>query len=170
MVWYITLKAQRTKENNNNKPDITKIKHFCSMKETNKKTKATLWEKNICKSQVWHKTYIQKYLYVFLEKLSKPSQHARKACYSIEAPILTLFVNLAGAMELHQQVHLLIFCLYSITQTTTLMHNLSTSGCQYLHFFIWGFFWPLKALTPAVQSRSTRGLTSLDSSPPSDGS
>lgn len=34
------------KENNNNKLDITKIKYFCSMKETMQKTKGTPWEKN----------------------------------------------------------------------------------------------------------------------------
>lgn len=46
------------------------------MKETNKKTKGTPWEKNICKSQVWHKTYIQKN--AFLEKLSKPANMEEK--------------------------------------------------------------------------------------------
>lgn len=46
------------------------------MKETNKKTKATPWEKNIYKSQVWHKTCIQKN--IFLEKLSKPANMEEK--------------------------------------------------------------------------------------------
>ena len=42
------------------------------MKETNKKTKATPWEKNIYKSQVWHKTYIQKNVFLEMVSITSP--------------------------------------------------------------------------------------------------